>query len=99
MAFSATICLIASLDQLRHRIAGPRLAECCEVIDRVPGIVSNSIPSRMSKNRPPEYGLVSSIATPAERRWKGSCSPIADARPSGFGDRSVQTGQCGRHPE
>jgi hypothetical protein len=35
MEFFATARLVASPDQLRARITGPRLAECCNAIDRV----------------------------------------------------------------
>jgi hypothetical protein len=35
MEFFSTACLVASADQLRERITGPRLAEHCASIDRV----------------------------------------------------------------
>ncbi|NCA69319.1 MAG: hypothetical protein EOM91_04305 [Sphingobacteriia bacterium] len=35
MEFFAIARLVASADQLRERITGPRLAECCTSIDRV----------------------------------------------------------------
>ncbi|EGV16165.1 hypothetical protein [Thiocapsa marina] len=35
MEFFATARLLATPDQLRDRITGPRLADCCDAIDRV----------------------------------------------------------------